>query len=109
MRSASRLHLALLVVTFAISCSTTAGYEKILDSWVGTDISDLIESWGPPTSTYALPDGRTMYTWDISAGAVAVPAGNTIVAVPRGCKTTFTADRLGVIQTWRYQGNTCKS
>ena len=89
------------------SCATAGGYEKVLNSWMGADVSRLIESWGPPTSTYALPDGRTMYTWESHGGAVAVPVGNMAVAVPRTCKTTFTVDESRAILSWRYEGNMC--
>lgn len=105
---ASRVVLLVLLAAAALSCATSGGYEKVLKSWVGSDISSLIESWGPPSSSYSLPNGRTMYTWDTSGGAVAVPIGNSVAVVPRRCKTTFTVDLSGVVRAWRYEGNMCK-
>jgi hypothetical protein len=60
MRSLSVAAWAVLLLT---ACASTRGYERALDSWVGSDINQLIESWGPPTQTYPMPDGRNMYTW----------------------------------------------
>lgn len=108
-RLTAQLALSFFVAVAGVSCATTAGYEEVLNSWVGSDISMLIESWGPPSQTYNLPDGRTMYTWDTSSGAVAAPAGRFAVAVPRGCTTTFTVDDIGIVQSWRYEGNSCRS
>ena len=42
-----------IVAVFALSgCATTAGYEKVLDSWVGAQEVDLVRSWGPPVQAY---------------------------------------------------------
>jgi len=46
--------LAVLVLT---GCATTAGYEKVLSSWVGDSVDHLISSWGQPASSYQLSDG----------------------------------------------------
>ena len=91
-----------------ISCASTGRYEKVLQSWVGADVSRLIESWGPPSSTYKLPDGRVQYTWLFDGGAVAAPVGNMVYAVRRSCTTTFTTSTAGRIQSWRWEGNACR-
>ena len=104
-----RFGFALIVMTVLSACATTGKYEAKLDSWVGNDVSDLIVAWGPPAQTYEMPDGRTLYTWYFDGGAVAVPVGNAAYAVQRYCKTTFTVGPLGFVQTWRWEGNACKS
>jgi len=48
-----------------------------------------------------------MYTWVVDGGAVAMPIGNMAYAVRRACKTTFTVNEKGIIQTWRWEGNMC--
>lgn len=35
------------------------GGQSTIDSWAGHTSSDLIASWGPPSSIQRLPDGRT--------------------------------------------------
>ena len=39
------------------ACATTANYEKLLNTWVGNHIDNLVSSWGPPQSSYPLSDG----------------------------------------------------
>lgn len=47
----------ILVLLLLAGCATTAGYEKILNSWVGDNVDHLVSSWGPPASSYQLSDG----------------------------------------------------
>lgn len=49
-----RIFMFVLLLT---GCATTAGYEKILNSWVGDNADHLVSSWGPPASSYQLTDG----------------------------------------------------
>jgi hypothetical protein len=99
---------SILSLALMVGCATTAGYEKVLNSWMGQDISNLIEKWGPPSNVFTMPDGRILYSWVFDGGAVAVPIGNMAYAVPRGCKTTFTTSSAGVVQNWRWEGNACE-
>lgn len=102
--------VAAVVVTLAVAgCATTRGYERLLDSWTGSDVNRLIQNWGAPAETYTMPDGATMYTWFFDDGAVAMPIGNMAYAVRRYCKTTFMVSAYGIIERWRYEGNTCRA
>jgi hypothetical protein len=54
-----------------------ANIERVLDSWNGRNVNDLIGNLGPPTSTFAMPNGNTMYTFtrtwpmpDLNGGSV---------------------------------------
>ncbi len=50
--------ILLLVATGVIAgCATTAGYEEVLNAWVGFHIDDLVSSWGPPQGSFKLSDG----------------------------------------------------
>ena len=91
------------------ACATACGYQRILDSWTGVEISRLIENWGPPADTYTMPDGRELYTWYFDGGAVAMPIGNMAYAVQRYCRTTFTVGQNGMVERWRDEGNSCKA
>jgi hypothetical protein len=57
------LFLLLLSLFFIFGCATTANrattanYEKILQSWVGSHADNLVASWGPPQSSYQLSNG----------------------------------------------------
>ncbi len=63
------LYLIFTIIFFLItSCNpkppnpeqvaTTKKYEKILDSWMGETDSNLISSWGAPSSTYEMSNGN---------------------------------------------------
>ncbi len=92
------------------SCATTSGYEKVLQTWVGLNVNELLQSWGPPADVYKLPNGSMMYTWWFDGGVVSMPIGKRggAMTMNRYCKTTFTVNEQGVIQRWSWKGNTCK-
>lgn len=118
-----------LIFLFALllsGCATTANYEKILSSWVGSSESSLISSWGPPSSVYE-SDGIKYLTYRKSSSGYipgAAPSyqttfvGNTAYTTPVGgysgfaynnnCSTTFTVNNK-TITNWRYEGNACRS
>lgn len=107
------------------SCATNAGYEEILDSWMGSSESSIVSSWGPPDNVYTAPDGTRIITYN-SARNVYIPGtpssytttvyGNTAYTQQTGgspganigfsCQTSFTIKK-GKIISWRYQGNDC--
>ena len=120
--------LGLLLVTtgLLVGCATTANYEKVLNSWVGSQESALVSSWGPPSSVYQ-SDGVKYLTYSKSnSGYIPGVApsyqttyvGNTAYTNPVGgspgfaynsnCSTTFTVANR-VITNWRYEGNACRS
>jgi hypothetical protein len=105
-----------LVVLGLLGCQSPMtkrkeAWEERLNSWVGADVNNLIGSWGPPTSTYDLPNGNRIYTWERSSqGAVAMPlygGGAVARSFTRGCSTNMTADTSGRIVNWQYSGNAC--
>jgi hypothetical protein len=99
--------LLIAALTLPGCASRTKKYSTILNSWMGQDVSELIVSWGPPSQTYRLPDGRTSYTWNYYGGAAAIPIGNVAYAVNLVCTTTFVAGPDNKIQTWSFRGNAC--
>ena len=120
------LLVALIICGLLLGCATTAKYEKILDSWIGSTEDRLVRSWGPPDSVYDSPSQRYLTYMDSRQGYVPGTAptyqsyaiGNTVYTKPVGgsqgysysmhCKTTFEiAD--GRITSWRYEGNSCRS
>jgi len=48
---------AFISIALLSGCATTANYEEILDTWVGSHVDDLVVSWGPPQGTFDLSDG----------------------------------------------------
>lgn len=107
--------LASLAFIFSTACATNAKYERALQSWMGADVNRLIEAWGPPSNEYKMPNGDVMYTWLRVGGTVVTVGYNrylnlvTAGAVTYWCKTTFAASPSGTVQSWRWEGNACKS
>lgn len=62
--------LSVSLALFLTACATTAGYEAVLNTWVGSTDSNLIDAWGPPDNTYTMSDGRTIVTYSRSQTTV---------------------------------------
>lgn len=45
------------IASLLAGCATTAGYEAILQTWVGQHVDNLVSSWGPPQSSFTLQSG----------------------------------------------------
>lgn len=98
--------LIVLSIVLSLSCARNR-HEDALNTWIGSDINSLIEGWGPPASTFDMPDGRKMYSWYYDGGVVAMPIGKNAYGVKRDCQTTFTVSTSGRVESWRYVGNAC--
>ena len=98
-----------------LSCASTAKYEEILNSWMGSDVNDLIGCWGPPSDEYTMPNGNKMYTWLWVGGTLVTSNYNKFLnmtitnEVTYWCKTTFTVNSAGRIVNWMHEGNACKA
>jgi len=92
------------------ACASTANYEKILSSWVGSDENSLVQNWGPPTRVYNMENGKIL-TYIHSAGSQATydPLLRTSFAHENYCKTDFTLDGLSTVKSWRWEGNVCNA
>lgn len=120
-------YLLLSLCFFVAGCATTKGYEMVLDSWVGGSERELIDSWGSPDNVYQLDNHQRILTYQ-SGGSAYIPgtspsylttvSGNTATTTPYGgspgfviqksCKTEFTLVD-GIIERWRWQGNSCRA
>ena len=106
--------------------ATTAGYEKILNSWVGATELAIVRKWGPPQQSYET-SGRKFLVF-IRSQNIAMPGqdpyymtnriGNTTYTTPIGgrspmnlnfhCQTTFELDGEKIV-SWGYEGNNCRA
>ena len=121
----SSLTAAALVLVLA-ACATTAGFEKILNSFVGQPEHELVRSWGVPQGVYESEGVRflsytrsgmayvpgvapTYQTTMIGRTAYTQPIGGMpAMYIPKRCDTTFEV-RGGIITSWRWEGNACKA
>jgi len=113
-----RLSVCWIALGFTLilpGCATTGNYEKIINSWVGSDVNGLIASWRPPSDEYIMPNGNKMLTWLWVGGTQVVANYNqylnrvTAGSVTYWCKTTFTVTPQGLITNWWWEGNACRS
>lgn len=106
-------------------CATTAGYKKIVSSWIGNTELNLIRSWGTPQHSYQT--GETKFLVYNSSRNVHFPGiaptytttiiGNTVYTNTTGglssqnlqysCETTFEISNKKIV-SWRFKGNDCK-
>ena len=94
-----------------LGCAETAGYDRTLDTFVGLNISVLIQSWGSPTAVAAVPGGGKRYTWEEGEDSFVYTHRSPYAEGPvhtRWCHTTMTTDEAGVIKAWRWKGNACQ-
>jgi hypothetical protein len=117
---------ALTLLALVSGCATTANYEKLLSTWVGSTELELIRTWGAPQNSYTAGDSKfVVYS---TSRSFVMPGtnptytttfiGNTAITnsyggaagynISLGCQTTFEISN-GQIVSWSWQGNDCKS
>jgi hypothetical protein len=119
-------YLIVAFVTVLASCATTAGYEKVLNSWRGAQEIDLVRSWGPPIQSYEaggrkfivyssrrdvyLPGTAPSYQTTVIGNTAYTNAvgGSPAMNIVKSCTTTFELDGSRVV-SWSYKGNACKA
>ena len=67
-----------------------AEFDQKLLTWHGQDINALIEKRGAPTSTYKMPNGNIMYTFDNNIVAPGLFGGVPVVFL---CTINFVVDQ----------------
>jgi hypothetical protein len=78
--------------------------DKMMASWVGHDVNDVIAAWGPPSQVLDNPPGRIM-TW-ATQRTVILPASPTTPAVARNLSSTrtFWVNGEGTITRYAWHG-----
>jgi hypothetical protein len=117
-------YVAILLCSILTACATTAAYEKILSSWVGSSENDLVRSWGPPDSVYEnsgtkyltysksehgyVPGVAPTYRTNVVGNTAYTRAvgGSPGYAISQQCKTSFELVG-GQVVSWRHEGNGC--
>jgi hypothetical protein len=111
---------------FLAGCATTANYEKILASWVGSTELDLVRKWGTPQRMYETGDtkfltyasSRNIYLPGTAPTYQTTYIGNTAYTnriggtpgqnIGMSCITTFEVRNERIV-SWRWEGNDCKA
>jgi hypothetical protein len=102
--------LLLLTLVALSSCSTTShtAFNKGMDTWVGGSEEKLITLWGPPSSTYPMPDGASrILTWNRIGETTTQQYGSVSKSSTHACKVDVTVNAAHTIQSWRAEGSDC--
>lgn len=100
-----------LLLGFGLTgCATTQAFQERLQAWVGQDVNELFEQKGPPTSSFKMPSGKTMYTYSTSSAPVYVRQfRNQVVTEQYWCSITFIVSSDQRIEKWQWKGNGCRA
>lgn len=113
-----------IVMLALAGCATSAKYNAVLDTWMGHDINELVQSWGYPINSFKAPNGNTVYVYGNSSSYTMPTQTNTTYNVVGNtvygnsyttggqtlnywCNTFFEVDEGNVIINWRWEGNRC--
>ncbi|MGG6270728.1 hypothetical protein ACQ4M3_39415 [Leptolyngbya sp. AN03gr2] len=124
--------LLLVASVSLVGCDDRQSRERLnttMNSWINRDINEFIRKYGPPTTTFTLPNGNTVYSYKTDREEVSkqptyvnesrnrrgeketvVTGGGTFVDRDF-CEINVEFDRSSKIQAWRYEGdspNNCK-
>ncbi len=105
----------IFISSFLFGCATTQKYEAILDSWSGSAETDLVSSWGAPANEYTAKDGSRILTYIQSGGTRGTAYYNPYTKMVYNndqevyCKTHFVVSSVGIVTSWRYEGNMCRA
>ncbi len=103
-----RTATTLLLIISVYGCASTENYRELAELWIGHHQDELIETWGPPDSSFELDSGGVAYTWHEQLGNSFVPVGSSVVTTSRECSTTYYVDMQGRIYNVSFRGNACK-
>lgn len=125
-----RNSIVLLLIFILTGCATEAKYSAKLDTWIGHNIQELINSWGYPDNTLQAPNGNTVYVYGYNATSYIPPTynttsnynviGNSVYGnsttssyggynIQHSCTTFIEIDSSNTIVRWQWKGNACRS
>jgi hypothetical protein len=110
----SKIILSFLYIFSFVGCATTGGYEKILQTWVGSSEDSLISKWGAPSGVFNMSNGKVLTYMSASTTQYSTTYNqftNTLntTGYQYWCKTSFTVNMAGIISNWRWEGNSCRA
>lgn len=114
-----------LLTLFFVNCATTGKFKNALDSYLGRNSQELVNIWGYPERTFQNPVGngntifvyetKSQYTTDQVADKQLDKNGNSTTTITGGitytywCNTYFEINSSGIIISYIFKGNNCKS
>lgn len=113
MKPTQRLILALILSLASACAHGPSKLDKALKNSLNHDISAVIAKAGPPSSQFKMPNGNVIYTWHQVGTSKTVASNNyfgpkEFTTTTKACDLSFTTNELGMIMSYRYQGNSCR-
>lgn len=111
---------AIFLMSFIVGgCATVGGYKQTLNSWSGSNINKLVDSWGYPSRSFQAPNGNMVYVYESKSDPTYTTTsspfpnaafGNSIEtsASVNWCQTFFEVDSSSSIVKWSFKGNACR-
>lgn len=108
---------SILFFIILTSCTTTIKMEEKLQARIGQNINEVIQQMGPPTRTFKMPNGSTMYTWhnegvmttSAKTKAWSLTGEKELITNTSYCDITYTANQKDEITSWNHAGDSCRS
>lgn len=115
-----------LLAVLLTACASTANFEKMLGTWVGSSEDQLIRTWGPPANVYVSGETKFVTFARSSVGYIpgSAPTYQTQVvgniaythAVGGSPGYSYTAQCMvtfelvaNMVRSWRWEGNACRA
>ena len=118
------------LISFVAGCTGQTAQERqaVLDSWIGANAQDLVDSWGYPSNQLTAPDGNTVYVYhweqhspdikpqwqrglpdeDIYGGEEDIYGGEEeTYNLTFTCDTSFEIDKNQTVVQWTTRGTRC--
>lgn len=96
-----KLITILSLVLLIAGCATEEKYQAVLNTWMGSTKSNLVNTWGVPSSSYKVDEHEELIAYNRS-----VSGFNQYGSYNYYCTTTFTI-RDDEVVNWKYSGNSC--
>ncbi len=115
---------AIALVALATACATTEAYDRILQSFVGKHVDELVVAWGPPQASHTFKNGKRIVQY-FRSRTVHIPETRSVrrsatsptgyasvvtsdaIDLTSSCRTTFDVDPDGTITAWKRKGDDC--
>lgn len=97
-----------LVGLLFTGCATQQGFRDEMQSYVGGNIMDVYNVYGPPSYTRDYPNGQQAHVWVHQGATVVAPVGSAYMAVQRSCTFTFVTGQQDLwVSDVRWRGRGC--
>ena len=109
------------LISFVAGCTGQSAQERqaALDSWLGQNAQDLVDSWGYPSNQLTVPNGNTVYVYHWEGHSAYIKPqwqrqrpdediyGGQTNNMTFTCDTSFEIDKNQTVVRWTTRGTRC--